>query len=79
MTPKEKAKELICKMSGYEKYTDINDIYIQNQLGYYFAKECALNAANEIIDSFPFELTWIAEGKNYIKYWNNVKTEIEKL
>jgi len=63
MTPKEKAKELFEKMY-FETTTK------------YDAKQCALIAINEIIDSLTI--------KNYsdvddYEYWKEVKQEIENL
>jgi len=63
MTPKEKAKELFEKMY-FETTTK------------YDAKQCALIAINEIIDSLTI--------KNYsdvddYEYWKEVKQEREKL
>ena len=93
MTPKEKAEELFCKMYGCEIDTDLNDIYVLNGDGYFMAKDSALIAVDEIIKSkelnylfsqeqiYCFESTsddrWINE--TFIKYWRQVKQEIEKL
>ena len=67
MTPKEKAKELMQKYDfvHIEHYTSEREV-----------KYCALIAVNNIIDSLQI--------KNYpqadqYEYWNEVKTEIEKL
>jgi hypothetical protein len=71
MTPKEKAEELIAKMTrpiNDDYYVDYND----------YAKECALITVDEILDEIqPFELGYEYTFK--IKFWNNVKQEIEKL
>ena len=60
MTPKEKAKELV------NKFTDVEDgeMYIGK------AKQCALIAVDEIIESCIQNFEW---------YWIEVKQEIEKL
>jgi hypothetical protein len=77
MTPKKKAKQLVCKMYGCEINTDLNNIYIINGDGYFIAKECALIAVNEIINLIgqysiePFVFD--------IDYYQEVKQEIEKL
>lgn len=75
ITPKEKAEELCFKFQG-----DFN-------LSWTMSKRCALITANEMLD---FEnriveqlkkITEDAKG-NFTcesKYWNDVKTEIEKL
>jgi polyhydroxyalkanoate synthesis regulator phasin len=63
MTPKEKAKELI------DKFTDVEDgeMYIGK------AKQCALIAVDEIINSGK-DVDEFADA-----YWQEVKQEIEKL
>ena len=73
MTAKEKAKELLDKI--YEKIAS----YPEKSLCYFEwneAKQCALIAVDEIIDSLQI--------KNYpqadqYEYWNEVKHEINKL
>jgi hypothetical protein len=71
-TPTEKAKELI------EKYLKL-DIEIGGQHDGYLtmkmhdAKQCALIAVDEILNA----VTTIADKK--YEYWQEVKTEIEKL
>ena len=65
MTPKEKAIELI------EKFTFING-------NSFFAKDCAIIAVDEIIEN----LHWLEDSINFhkaIRFWNEVKTELEKL
>ena len=68
MTPKEKAKELIDKMYGDEV-----DYMTEEQ-----AKQCALIAVDEIIASNPIAFD---KDDNCIAkhWWQEVKTEIEKL
>jgi hypothetical protein len=67
MTPKEKAKQLIY---AFEAFTDRD-----NELE--FAKQCALIAVDELIevasDYCDYDETITK------KYWEKVKTEIEKL
>jgi len=78
MTPKEKAKQLVCKMYGCEINTDLNNIYIINGDGYFIAKDSALIAVNEIIEVLnTFESIYIEMID--IKYWQQVKQEIENL
>ena len=65
MTPKEKAKELI------DKFAEANG-------NSFFAKECALIAIDEILDSFSefdFSLKYIMNRD----YWLEVKQEIQIL
>jgi hypothetical protein len=66
MTPKEKAIELVNKM------LDFTDWHEED------AKECALIAVNEIIDSNPLKFD---ENENPLTefWWKLVKDEIEKL
>ena len=68
MTPKEKAKELV------DKFKKINEDYIDN----YQSIPCALIAVDEIIASNPIAFD---EQDNCItkQWWQEVKTEIEKI
>jgi hypothetical protein len=67
-SPKEKAEELYCKYDSLFKAP----FKKHQQL-----KECALIAVNEIIDSIViFDLT---AAENQFTYWEQVKTEIEKI
>jgi hypothetical protein len=72
MTPKEKAQELI------RKYTELlyNNILTFRQ--YNDCKECAVIAVDEIIASNPIAFD---KDDNCIakQWWQEVKTEIEKL
>jgi hypothetical protein len=70
MTPKEKAEELVGKyQSGYTihgfNYQFLNDLQD--------AKQCALIAANEILNQY-----WSHDTKRR-DWWQEVKQEIEKL
>jgi len=76
MTPKEKAKELVCKMYGCEINTDLNDIYILNTDGYFLAKDCALIADNFAMEFITGDLD---EAFDKTLYLFEVKEEIEKL
>jgi len=67
MTPKEKAEELFGK---YAMYLRANLIY--DEEANEDAKECAVIAVDEIIKEL--ERCFI-----YNEYWQEVKTEIEKL
>jgi hypothetical protein len=73
MTPKEKAEELV------NKFTQTNG-------NSFFAKECALIAVDEIINSNPnnplFSDKKTENGytdMTPIDYWQQVKKEVEKL
>ena len=72
MTPREKANEL------YSKYDDLlnkdfgNPIVFDNQL-----KQCALIAVDEIIEELLSGIDFWMERR--IKYWQEVKQEIENL
>jgi hypothetical protein len=84
MTPKQKAQELFDKMCS-------NDGDEYHHCTYYVAKACALIAVDEIIDqvySISHQYTAIYDENtkfwNYteskeLKYWQEVKQEIEAL
>lgn len=81
MTPKEKAEELINKMHNtehcYIKHFP-NERYCDCiAMNAFQAKQCALIAVNEIIDSYTHELEngYILSEK-IIPYWQEVKQEI---
>jgi hypothetical protein len=67
MTPQEKAKELLAKMT-----TNADSLIYKNQ----YAKECALIAVDEILKDKE-----IIDGMRVINdpYWQQVKQELEKL
>ena len=68
MTPKEKAKELVEKYAIWS-WTDVCD--------YEGAKQCALIAVDEILESHYKLLSGV--NPSVYKYWQEVKQEIEKL
>ena len=70
MTPKEKAYELLEKMS----YNDFDE---HHNCSHYVAKNCALIAVDEIIDSHYKLLSGV--NTTIYKYWQEVKSEIQKL
>jgi len=76
MTPKEKAEELVLR------YLRLQEKGSSNWLHKTLAKQCALIAVDEIIENIDFELCDM-NGDFYInpkvKYWKEVKREIEKL
>ena len=63
MTPKEKAKELFNKMFCSSRSIEVEQ-----------AKKCALIAVDELIYETQFEVPNIRQ-----RWWQEVKTEIEKL
>ena len=76
MTPKEKAEELVDKMYFSRRYKDVED-YIPEQ-AWIHAKHCALIAVDEIISNIEPSVSMdVIEAR--IKYWKEVKQEIEKL
>ena len=80
MEAKEKAKELLNKMSNqtykYQPYAGAN--YLEEEIGYEAGKKCALICIDERIE----EAEWWSrryKADNVIKYLKEIKTEIEKL
>ena len=67
MKPKDKAKELVEKMYVVHSHS-------ASDITYYFVKECALIAVDELIYETQFEVPNIRQ-----RYWLEVKQEIEKL
>ena len=77
-------------MTPKEKTVDIFYKYFQATNNHYIAKECALIAVNEIIESSPLDpndaeewlqpADWFSEANiSAEKYWIEVKKEIEAL
>ena len=71
MTPKEKAKELVDKF-----------YYIPNSQGIfmmqdYQAKQCALIAVDEILNTIEYSSQ--ADELSKVNYWQEVKQQIENL
>jgi hypothetical protein len=79
MTPKDKANELVEKFNNYCSYEwwEGNNGHKENM------KQCALIAVDEILKEYAHAENHIEDimGKIsiYIKYWQEVKQEIEKL
>lgn len=65
INPKEKAIELL-------------DKYIQVNMNSFFAKDCVLVAVEEIL-KLPLPFIDIEYGVESYEYWQQVKTELEKL
>ena len=80
MTPTEKAKELIEKYLNLPisfPYIDTIDKQCigSGYMTYYSAVKCAIIAVDEIIKANPYSHV----GNSTIKFWQSVKTELEKL
>ena len=72
MTPKEKAKELI------DKYFDLNWDW-DGVTKYEWAREGALIAVQNIISANPHSNPLNTDTHSTMKWWQEVKSEIEKL
>ena len=89
MTAKDKAIDIITKYQNIEFLSTNLDEFGEKDIrnmGYKRAKQCALIAVGEIIETSPIiksrisrnNCSWI-ESKSNIEYWQQVKQEIEKL
>jgi hypothetical protein len=80
MTPKEKAKELVDKFNPLSLRT-IDDF--DTKVPVYKGKECALFSVGEILATLNNDIRDLDVRGNVlldlIKYWREVKQEIEKL
>ena len=78
LTPKEKAKELLDKMSSqtykYQPYAGAN--YITEEVGWEAGKKCASIAVDEII---KIKLLWFQKDTEYLDFWKEVKEELLKM
>jgi hypothetical protein len=78
MTPKEKADELYCKYIDAMPHPEHSNIAT-----YVIAKRCSLIAVDEIINTLNYDIRDLDVRGNIlldlIKYWREVKQEIEKL
>jgi hypothetical protein len=76
MIPKDKAEELfmIYVNKGMSQIKPVINRVIRKEM----AKQCALIAVDEIIDSSPMYYTGF-EYESNLEYWQEVKTEIKKL
>jgi hypothetical protein len=80
MAPREKARELIDKMYYCQRYVDSEKNYIHIPLeAYKRAKQCALIAVDEIILAIPDASDDDSPYNHELKYWQEVKEEIDKL
>jgi hypothetical protein len=73
MTEKEKAKELIDKFAPYCNFKSHYDDSIDMDMRLRYAKQCALIAVDLVLDNLEDHT-----GED-IKYWQEVKQEIENL
>jgi len=74
MTPKGKAKEL------FKKYSKGKDEYGWSLCEFdSCAKQCAIIAVDEIIKVNPHSNPFNTDVVSTMKYWNEVKHELEKL
>jgi hypothetical protein len=76
MTPKEKALELVDKFIEPTMEFDELDGYVEDKDN---AKQCALIAVDEIINSNPHSNPLNTYGFSTMAYWQEVKHEISKL
>lgn len=71
MTPKEKAKKIV------EGYFELLFDYIPNIADRMdAATKCALASVGEVLKSGPYDFS---NNTDAVQYWNEVKSEIEKL
>lgn len=77
MAPKEKAKEIYCK------YTDALNIRDLQLTANPFAKRCALIAVDEVFEFMKMDDDFHKDAhfanSKWVRYWFDVKQEIEKL
>ena len=71
MTPKEKAEELV------DKYRNTIMSFLSDNMKDMNAKKCALIAVDEIIDAIDWHEYEVPNDQ--LKFWLEVKQEIEKL
>ena len=72
MTAKEKAEELILTYLRIDNNT-------KEWFNTHIAKQCALIAVTEIINSNPYSNPFYTDVYSTMNYWIEVKNEIEKL
>jgi nitrogenase molybdenum-iron protein alpha/beta subunit len=72
MTAKEKSEELILK---FMRLQEPNYNWFHSKL----AKQCAIIAVNEIIKAIDFDWMEVQNLESEHRYWDKVKSEIEKL
>ncbi len=72
MNPKEKAEQLLLNYLRIDNNT-------KQWINIHIAKQCALIAVTEIINSNPHSNPFNTDIHSTMQYWIEVKTEIEKL
>jgi hypothetical protein len=81
MNAKEKAKELLDKMScqtySFQEYAGAH--YSTDEIGWEAGKKCAIIFIDGILDLFISEFKWDKKHNGNIHFWQEVKQEIEKL
>ena len=75
MTPAEKAKELVDKMYYMGRYDEKENYNLA--MAWERAKQCALIAVDEHLKGMSFTFGVISYAS--LKFWKDVKQEIEKL
>lgn len=69
----QKAKELVRKFMSIDEDSEQFDGF---KMGFFYGQRCALIAVNEIL---KIEIIKDSIDDYYLRYWQQVKTEIEKL
>ena len=82
MTAKEKANELVEKFKKattykYQEYAGANYSTFEHDIEE--LKNCAIIAVDEIIYQIDCIDTYLGNLNEHLKYWQEVKTELEKL
>jgi len=75
MEAKEKALELVLKFNKI--WGDVPNVPIKYSITRYDAKQCAIIAVDEIIETIS-DCSYDCQGRG-ANYWEEVKQEIEKL
>jgi hypothetical protein len=76
MTPQEKAKELVDKFEEFADDMECN-VFTSSENRFKNAKQCALIAVDEIINSNPHSNPLNTDVHSTMSYWQEVKQEIE--
>ena len=77
MTPKEKVQDLVDRFREFADGTDIKTDRYSPNIEKQKAKQCALIAVDEILFALKYDMNEPTSGS--IRYWQEVKQEIEKL
>ena len=72
MTPKEKAQELVLKFLRIDNNTP-------EWFNTHIAKQCALIAVDEVLECYPAQCPKESYEMEQHIYWQQVKTEINKI